>query len=288
MARLRGHALIIGAMKSGTTSLFRWLSSIPGITPSQRKDTKFFIHGSQGGNYSRGVEWYAAQFPQSADAVWRIEASTQYTKHPDYAGVPRRISHVLDSPKLIYIVRNPLERALSHVFHNLVVDGTVTDINACLECSDCKYTCYSDYALQVSQYLNHYALDRICIVEYLDRSSCARPLSALLRSLGLSPMRKSSSLLCLPQENTLAAIMDRRNTQSAFRYSKSNQRAFAKLTDTVSAGPYRNVVELALAFGLRAGILETIIARLKMLILEFEEVSGMKWDRWVAQNERYL
>ena len=288
MSSLCGNAIVIGAMKSGTTSLFKWLSGVRGITVSCQKDTKYFLNGPQGGNYAKGLDWYADQFLDDSETIWRIEASTHYSKYPDYKGVPKRISESLAKPKLIYTVRNPVERSLSHFFHNLIVDGTVTNINASLACFECKYFYYSDYALQLTQYFKYFGRDTFFIGDFLDRNASEESAKALLKFLGVRATKNVRYTFCFSQENTLVSNIEKRNAQTEAKYSKMNQRAFGRLIEKVSSKPHIDSVELALAFGLQRNILENMIKQLNEKVLEFEAISGMNWQKWMTQYECYL
>jgi len=287
MFKLHGNAIIIGAMKSGTTSLFKWLSTIRGITPSQLKDTKYFLSESQGGNYQNGIDWYTDQFSNRSDTIWRIEASTHYSKYPDYKGIPKRISESLAQPKLIYVVRNPVERTLSHFFHNLIVDGTVTDINTSLACYECRYFFYSDYALQLAQYLKYFRKDTFFIAEFIDRKISEKSMGAVLKFLDIKT-KKKKGIFYLSQENTLASNINKRNTQTRLKYSKVNQRVFERLVETILFKPHINIVELAIDFGLKKNILKNMIVQLNNHICEFETISGENWQKWISQYEYYL
>ena len=101
------NTLIIGAAKAGTTSLFDWLSQHPEVSPSRIKEVKFFDH-----NWSRGPAWYRAQFsPRRRRHRVILEASPNYLWN---APVPERVRELLGAPKLIVLLRNPVDRAYSH------------------------------------------------------------------------------------------------------------------------------------------------------------------------------
>lgn len=139
-----GYLMIIGAMKCGTSSLFDYLAGHPQICPAMTKEPEFFSlhqrHGSTIGDYS-GLWDFDSQVHRFA-----MEASTGYTKFPAEAGVPQRIHGYGIRPRFLYIVRNPLERIVSHYnymlrdveFNNRIVDDHL--INT------------SNYYLQLSQY----------------------------------------------------------------------------------------------------------------------------------------
>ena len=59
-SRVLPDFLIVGAMKSGTTSLFSYLVQHPGIVPPRVKEVHFFDIPR---NFRRGEAWYRAHFP---------------------------------------------------------------------------------------------------------------------------------------------------------------------------------------------------------------------------------
>lgn len=99
--------VIIGAQKSGTTSLFNYLSSHPAVYMPGQKELRFFSHF-----FERGLDWYRAQYFANApiDSV-KGEASPHYMYSQ---GVPERIASAFPDIKLIAILRNPVNRAYSH------------------------------------------------------------------------------------------------------------------------------------------------------------------------------
>ena len=108
--------IIIGAQKSGTSSLFWYLSQHPQIRSSFVKEVHFFDGGLDPAinNFSKGVGWYRAHFPIENRKFITGEASPLYIFNPL---VPERIHNVLPGVKLIAVLRNPVERAISHYFH---------------------------------------------------------------------------------------------------------------------------------------------------------------------------
>jgi hypothetical protein len=118
-APLRGlpSALIIGAQRSGTTSLFNYLAQHPNVLPPLGKEIHYFdLH------YARGVRWYRGRFPFSHRLRHRaltIDASPYYLAHPL---APERAAQLLPEVKLVAVLRNPVDRAFSHYQHE-VRDG---------------------------------------------------------------------------------------------------------------------------------------------------------------------
>ncbi|GGA21388.1 sulfotransferase domain-containing protein [Okeania sp. KiyG1] len=104
--------IIIGAQKCGTTSLYRYLTKHPQILPATKKEVHFFDL-----NFDKGMNWYYSHFPQKEIPNQTItgEASPYYIFHPH---APQRISQSLPDIKLILLLRNPVDRAVSHYYHN--------------------------------------------------------------------------------------------------------------------------------------------------------------------------
>jgi hypothetical protein len=105
------HAIIIGAQRCGTTSLFDFMIQHPAIHAPTKKEIHYFSIF-----YEKGENWYRAHFPlrtQMQKDEITAEASPYYLYHP-YAS-ERLYAHVPDA-KIIVLLRNPVERALSQYF----------------------------------------------------------------------------------------------------------------------------------------------------------------------------
>ena len=104
--------IIIGAGKSGTTSLYRYLGRHPQILLPNKKELRFFDR-----NFERGYQWYLAQFPGICDREdWLTgEASPSYFFTPHTA---QRLYNFAPQTKIIVMLRNPAERAISGYYQN--------------------------------------------------------------------------------------------------------------------------------------------------------------------------
>jgi hypothetical protein len=123
------NLVIIGAMKCGTTSLHHYLDLHPSIAMARPKELNFFFGPDDTardrepddrpdwarGNWHRGPAWYAARFDPAA-AV-RGEASPGYTS-PSYPAVAGRMARLIPGARLVYAVRDPIERAVSQYEHH--------------------------------------------------------------------------------------------------------------------------------------------------------------------------
>jgi hypothetical protein len=190
MARVRRSArlpnfIVIGAMKSGTTSLFHYLQAHPQAHMSPLKEVEFFVEEK---NWRRGFDWYRAQFAGARPETIAIgEASTAYTKYPEFKGVPERIAQHLPDVRLIYIVRDPIERIRSHYQHR-VQSGAEREPLERAVLEDDRYVNCSRYAMQIERYLPHFPREHVLLVtsERL-RSSRAETLRSVYGFLGIDP-----------------------------------------------------------------------------------------------------
>jgi len=138
--------LVIGAMKCGTTSLYHYLREHPQVFMPQLKAPEFFAEAS---NWHRGVDWYRRQFAGAGAEVLAIgEASNVYTKYPRYMDVPARIAGHIPDARLIYVVRDPVERIRSH-YRTRVAEGTESTPFDVAVFENPIYLDYSRYAMQV-------------------------------------------------------------------------------------------------------------------------------------------
>ena len=151
--------ILIGAMKCGTTSLHHYLDAHPQICGSDPKEPDFFLRRNE-----KDLAWYKQCFQEPAQAYG--EASTNYTKYPAFQGVPERMHRVLPDLKLLYLVRDPIERAVSHYAHNRAAGRESRSVDEAFRpVDDNHYLQTSCYHFQLSQYLEHYSKERVLVIE---------------------------------------------------------------------------------------------------------------------------
>lgn len=108
------NLFIIGAMKAGTTSLHNYLSSHPQIFMSSVKEPKYF---SSSTIWRGSDKKYRRLFAAATDELYAGEASTEYSKRTSKSEVAERIYSYSPRARIIYLVRDPLERAISQYKH---------------------------------------------------------------------------------------------------------------------------------------------------------------------------
>lgn len=178
--------IVIGAMKAGTTSLYHYLRGHDEIFMSRIKELDFFVTES---NWSRGMSWYRHQFSGAGNALARGEASTLYTKFPEYQGVPERIAGVLPDVQLIYVVRDPIVRLRSHYQHRVMTGAETAPPEVALLENPIYVTC-SQYAMQLDRYLDHFPREQILVVRSESlRNERQATVREVYEFLGVDPTR---------------------------------------------------------------------------------------------------
>lgn len=180
--RIRGYGrhgtlpafLLVGAAKSGTTSLYQYLTEHPDLEPPIWKAARYFDR-----YYDRGVAWYRAHFPQAAQGQQTFEASAGYLFHPHAA---ERIASTIPEAKIVAILRNPIDRAVSQFAHEVRRGGETRSLEAAfaeeLERSDddvpeqkyffrnSSYLREGLYLPQLERYLEHFPREQLRVLQY--------------------------------------------------------------------------------------------------------------------------
>lgn len=160
--RLLPDFIVIGAMKCGTTSLYRYLAQHPGIDMSRDKETDYFVAEK---NWNRGAEWYSNQFGR-ADLI-RGEVSPNYSKRRDFQGVPERIAATCPDVRLIYIVRDPVVRAQSQFRHSFIMGSLAGDLSDFADSHEYEHILdASRYAEQLAVYRQFFPGEAILVVDF--------------------------------------------------------------------------------------------------------------------------
>jgi hypothetical protein len=157
------NLIVIGAQKCGTSALHFYLDLHPEISMSKTKELNFFVRRR---NWERGLDWYRSNFDPEAPV--RGESSPNYTAHPLFRGVPRRMRSVVPDARLVYIVRDPLERIGAHWVHNYARGRTREGLGEIVVRRRRTYVARSRYHMQLRRFLRHYPLERILVLDQAD------------------------------------------------------------------------------------------------------------------------
>ena len=155
--------IVIGAMKCGTTSLWEYLKQHPNIhLPNGIKNIEYFDSNA---NWNKGLPFYKKHFQKNSNTYSIGEISTEYTKFPHVKDVAKNMHATLPGVKLVYLIRHPMERLISHYIHNVGAAKESRDINSALQNkANNPYILYSLYFFQLVQFLKHFNKDDILII----------------------------------------------------------------------------------------------------------------------------
>ncbi|WP_169974940.1 sulfotransferase family protein [Tautonia rosea] len=151
--------IIIGAMKCATSTLHEQLALQPGFFMTALKEPNYFSDDDQ---YARGRDWYLSLFADARTGDLRGESSTHYTKLPTYPQTLDRLRDHCPDPKLIYVMRHPIDRLISQYVHEwsqLVIPNQM-GIDEALDAHP-ELIAYSCYAMQLRPYFEAFGSDRI-------------------------------------------------------------------------------------------------------------------------------
>jgi Sulfotransferase domain len=162
--RRRRHAalpnlIIIGGLKCGTTSIHHYLGLHPAINMSKPKELNFFV---QELNWDLGLDWYRGRFDDRFPV--RGESSPHYTNLPYFQGIPERIHRHIPDAKLIYMVRDPISRILSHWRHAVGAGYETRPMEEALARADQTYVTRSRYWMQLQPFLERFDRSQIEVI----------------------------------------------------------------------------------------------------------------------------
>lgn len=178
--------LIIGAQKAGTTTLYRDLLANPSI---------FLPDDKEPGNLcdddvltETGCTAYARHFANASTDQLCGEATTSYSKRPDIPGVPERARRLLgDKLKVIYLVREPISRIISHYHHELTSGEVTCGIDEAVR-TIARYIDYSRYAMQLTPWLNELGPEQVLIIHFESYiETRVKTLASVCKFLGVAP-----------------------------------------------------------------------------------------------------
>lgn len=165
----KANLFIVGAMKCGTHSMFKLFEKNPNIlTASFKEPCHFIAEEAVARRWPAMLRYqpadaYAALFQNWSGERYLCEASTSYTKKPDSDGVAGRLHDYNPEARIIYVVREPMRRAVSHYFHDYRGGRVSAPLLEALRDGG-KYVEASDYAMQIEEFIARFGRDQVKIV----------------------------------------------------------------------------------------------------------------------------
>ncbi len=175
------NVIVIGAGRCGTTSLHHYLDAHPEVGMSRPKELRFFADQPDAdasptlrdpvdrrlarrrlGQWRLGIPWYRSHFDPSAPI--RGESSPVYTS-PWFPGTAERMARVVPGAKLIFCVRDPVERAVSHYRLVNALGHEPRPIDTALASGDGFYAVRSRFAAALRRYRALFGADGILVLD---------------------------------------------------------------------------------------------------------------------------
>jgi hypothetical protein len=181
--------IIVGAPRSGTTSLAFQLSAHPDVYFSPQKEVRFFDS-----NFERGVDWYRSHFAGATAEHAIGEKTPTYMFFDD---VPARMASVVPDARLVAVLRNPIDRAYSE--YSLVRarggesrsfrEALLSDASPAPRPSPAAYFNRSFYLPRLEALCRHYPRESLQVILFEDlRTDPQKNFDSLCRFLGVEPI----------------------------------------------------------------------------------------------------
>ena len=234
----------IGAQKSGTTSLNLMLSQHYQIFTPKIKELQYFSTE----NYQKGLEWYYDYFKNSRDEQINGEITPYYIFHPES---PKRIYDLNPNIKLIALLRDPVDRAISGYFHTsrlnldkfsledaidseeerlLGVDEILSRGERSYNHQNYSYLSRSRYEEQLERYLKYFSREQIYIARSEDlKNHEERIWKEILQFLGVDQIPLSQKNLRL---NTSKGEVNKMNREDLKTFQRVRKKIRKKLEPT--------------------------------------------------------
>ena len=296
--------IVIGAMKSGSTSLANTLVKWNGVFLTENKEPGFF---SRDERYKKGIDFYEDLFKEADAGQLTSEASTCYSRGYEFPLAPKRIYDHQPDCKLVYILRNPVSRCYSDYAHRMNdrltlpdSDEPIVSFSQALETMP-EILDASDYFAQIQRYLTYFPAHQLhCLVfEELVQNPVAE-LTKLADFLGVSVAEED---MVLNHHNVSGDIMARRRSGGMLAVagnlvprvikesiSKDTRKKMRKRLDDILAKLLlkSSKDQLAQKISPKSDELNNIVYnKLKPSILLLEQYLGRDIDAWRSLNSQF-
>jgi hypothetical protein len=285
------NLLVIGAMKCGTSSLHYYLGLHPEVAMSERKELNFFLSAEPeppaGGEAEiellrepstaeRGLDWYRRQF---GPAAVRGESSVAYS-FPWYPAVAAAAAAALGEARIVYLVREPLARMVSH--HSQYAARDRRPLEQALSAPGNPYLEASRYATALAPFLERFGRESVLVVEQAELlAERQRTMASVLAFLGVDPDHYPPEMAT--ERNVSAAKGAAYRLAERIRAGRLGAAAAARVPARVRALAERLLAAEAPAPA--AAIADPELAarlreRLEPEIAGIERLSGLDLSRW--------
>jgi hypothetical protein len=123
------------------------------------KELDFFSNST---NWNNGVDWYKAHFKENE--LVQGEVSPNYSKYHLFPGVPERMHALVPDVKLIYVVREPISRIISHFSHAKGEDTKNRNDEEIFDAGLDNFVKTTSYMRQLDEYVAYFSREKILVV----------------------------------------------------------------------------------------------------------------------------
>ena len=267
------NLLVIGSMKCGTSSLHDYLNLHPDIFMSEPKEIHYYADADF---LSKSKDWYLSHFKTDKKVVGTTPQSYTKCHNKFYLNIPERIHK--DSPdiKMIYIMRDPIERYRSHILESYHCDPQ-EDIAYSKESGN--YLKTGLYYMQLTEYLKYFELKQIhlmCIEDLKDDS--LGEMNKIFDFLGLEAMQEEVAFDFVSNDASTKTIPTIIRDHLLYRIG-------SKIAPAMTEGIASKMAEIYFKVQIKKPILtDSELSELKEIyakdVEKLRELSGLRFEKW--------
>jgi len=165
MNESKPNLFIVGAMKSGTSTLCDVLDEHPSIFMCPKKEPMYFARMIEPGGPNESD--YLRLFGGAGEERYLAEGSTEYTKRPFHEGVAERIAAMQPDARIVYMMRQPFDRIVSQYRHQVRAEVETRSLSEALKYKS-DYLTNSHYAHQIAPYIEQFGRERVYLCTFED------------------------------------------------------------------------------------------------------------------------
>lgn len=211
------NLFLIGTAKGGSTTLAYQLTSHPEITFASEKEPNIFNGTDPDACRARLTKAMDSVATVARAPRYILDASVNYSQFPKEQNIPAHIAEICgtDAPRFLYMLRNPVDRAVSQYFWRCERYGEDRSIREAIT-PESQYVMSSRYDLQIEQYLAHFPATHLKVILHDDYfADVAKGFGAICRWLDLDDSHR-------PDQN-LHRGATRKDTTRAARFPALNR-----------------------------------------------------------------
>ena len=212
--------VVAGTQKAATTWLYECLHEHPQVLVPPTKELHFFCPESECGKsrHGLGLDWYLSQFPDDARFKAKGELSIDYM---DYPQVPRQLYELNPSLRVLFILRDPVDRAYSAYWMSRRNHTVFPPFSDYID-PETELVARGYYHRQLRRYLDVFPADQLKILIYEDLASDPhRILAEVFDFIGVDPeFRPASAKQVIAETKSLQP----RTSRLLYRYLSRFQR----------------------------------------------------------------